>query len=224
MLSPRRDEDGFTLIELVVTVAILGIIVVALIGVVFGYLRTSNETSTRLNESTDQQFVSAYWQQDVSSFGVRGKPSGGTIPTSQAVWEGTAPGCAPSSGGALVMFAWNDFKSAPTDDKDQAWDGASSNRATYYTKTVANSNGTSQVQLWRKRCGDTTSDIVVARHLTGVPTVTCYSNAGAATGCTGTSPYPATVRISMDVQDLSQTVHASTGYSNLTLTAQRRQG
>jgi prepilin-type N-terminal cleavage/methylation domain-containing protein len=218
MLTPRRrDEDGFTLIELVFTVAILGIVMVAVIGVVFGYLRTSNETSTRLSESTDQQFVSAYWQQDVSSLGVRGMPSGGSIPASQAVWVGSSPGCAPASGAVVVTFKWNDFRNAPTDAAN-AWNG-SVNWATYYTKSDPSVAG--QVQLWRKRCGDVSSDIVVARHLTEPPGITC------STACVGTSPYPATIQIAMKVQDLSRVVHASTGYGTavpFVLTAQRRQG
>lgn len=225
MLSPERREDGFTLVELVMTVAIVGIIVVALAGVVLQYLATSTQTSTRLNESTDQQFISAYWQQDVSSLGVHGQPTGGSIPASQSVWVGSAPGCAPATGTPVVMFAWNDYKNAPTADPSLAWTAAPQNEATYYTTSSVNANGTSQTQLWRKRCGDTSSDIILARYLTGAPSVSCFDSSGTLLpDCAGFSPFPATVTMTISVQDKSQTVPTSTGYSNLTLTADRRQG
>lgn len=224
LLTRSREEDGFTLIELVMTVAIVGIVVTALVGVVFGYLRVSNETNTRLNESTDQQFVSAYWQQDVSSLGVRTVPTNGDVPGSQSVWIGSAPGCTPASGSPIVMFSWNDYKNAPTADPTTTWTNASPNEATYYTKTVSNPNGSIQTQLWRKRCGDTTNDIVVARSLTGNPTVLCYDASGGHASCAASSPFPATVTLTLSVQDLSQAVHTSTGYTSLTLTGERRQG
>lgn len=230
MLTPRLPrrhsgrEDGFTLIELVITIAILGIVVAAMIGVVFDYLRLSNETATRMSESTDQQFVSAYWQQDASSLGLHAYPSGGTIPNAPSVYVGSAPGCTPSTGTPLVMFTWSDYGNVPTADASLTWLNSTQNYATYYARTVTNLNGTTQVQLWRKRCGGTSSDLVVARHLTGPPTVACYDSSGAATSCSGTNPFPASVTVTLSVQDRSQAVHASTGYTNLTLTAQRRQG
>lgn len=225
MLRLRKwSEDGFTLIELVVTVAILGFVVIALTGVVFGYLRTSDETSTRLNESTDQQFISAYWQQDVSSLGSHGAPAGGTVPSSQGVYVGSASGCAPASGNPIIMFSWNDYQTASSTDATLAWTGATQNYSTYYTKSVTNANGTTQKQLWRKRCGGVSSDNVIARYLTADPTTACFDSSGATADCTGTSPFPATVTMTISVQDRSQAVHNSTGYSNLTITAERRQG
>jgi len=225
MLNRRAArEDGFTLVELIITIAIMGVVMSALVGIVFQYLRNSNETSTRLTESTDQQFVSAYWQRDVSSLGVHDVPSAGAIPNSQGIWLGSAPGCSPASGTPIVMFKWNDYKNVSATDANVAWSGASQNMATYYTKSAANSNGTSQTQLWRMRCGDNSSDIVLARYLVGDPVVGCFTATNTPTDCAGATPFPATVEMTITVQDRSQSVHDSTGYSNLLLTAERRQG
>lgn len=221
----RRHEDGFTLIELVITVTILSIITVALVEVVFAYVQNSNSTSTRLNESSDQQFASAYWQQDVSSLGSHGDPSGGTLPSAQGVWtDGSSSGCAPSSGTVIAMFAWKDYGTASTTDPTLAWSGATQNYATYYWKTVTNTNGTQQVQLWRKRCGASNSDFVLARYLTAPPTVGCTDSSGATVSCSVTTPaFPADVSITLTVRDRSLGVPDSTGYTT-TLTAERRQG
>jgi prepilin-type N-terminal cleavage/methylation domain-containing protein len=213
----RRSDDGFTLIELVIAVAILGIVLVALTGMVFQYMRNVGETTSRMNESSDQQFVSAYWQQDVSSLGLRAKPVSGNVPSAQSVWLGSSPNCA-VSGTPVVSFSWRDFKGVSASDPTLAWTDAVLNTAAYYTTA---SGG--QTSLYRKRCGDTNTDILLARYLTGDPTVTCADGAGAATSCDGSAPFPASVSIEITVRDLEAKVHDSTGYTTK-LTAQRRQG
>lgn len=213
-------DAGFTLIELLVSISILTIVMITLTGMVFEYMRQTNGTSTRLNESSDQQFVSAYWQQDVSSLGLHGVPVGGVIPSDQAVWVGSSPNC--SVANPVVSFSWRDYKNVDATDPALAWTQGTLNTAVYYTSTAGG-----QTILHRKRCGqtsdDTSSDIVLARYLTAVPEVTCADKTGAATGCAGSSPYPASVSIKLVVQDLGSKVHGVSGYTT-TLTAQRRQG
>ena len=58
-LRARGSDDGVTLIELVVCVAIVGVIVVSLTGVVMAYLQTSVSTAARMTESHDVQFAAA---------------------------------------------------------------------------------------------------------------------------------------------------------------------
>lgn len=227
----RRSEDGFTLIELILTLSIISIIAVALVGVLIGYLRNANQTNTRLNESSDQQFISAYWQQDVSSAGIYGVPTNGTITTTPSIWTtGAAPSGVPSACASpsapsgtsgtptpVIGFAWNDYQSASSTDGDTTWTTATVNAATYFTMPSVNANGTTQLQLWRTRCtGSTSTTIILARYLTSAPIPTCSTSCTAAT-------LPANVSLQFTVQDLSLAVPSSTGYTT-TLTAERRQG
>ena len=62
-----RDERGFTLVELVIGIAILGTIVGGLAGAIIVGLRTADATATRLAQSHDAQLVSVYLPRDLAS-------------------------------------------------------------------------------------------------------------------------------------------------------------
>jgi prepilin-type N-terminal cleavage/methylation domain-containing protein len=63
----RADEQGFTLVELIMSIAILGVIStsIGVVGVVM--FRTLNQTQARLNETRGPRFASVYWIPDVAS-------------------------------------------------------------------------------------------------------------------------------------------------------------
>src|SRR5262245_47100134 len=120
---PTRErlngDDGFTLIELVMTVAILGIIAVALTGIVISYLRTTVDTQARLTESHDVQFAAAYWQRDVASIGVRSTtfdsdPNVHSFALQQSVG---LPACTlPAGATEVVTLGWSDYASLGSTD------------------------------------------------------------------------------------------------------------
>lgn len=70
MLSPDRprvrSENGFTLIELIVSIGLLGIVFATLSLVMLGSMRVNDETRDRLDETRDEQFVAAYFATDVA--------------------------------------------------------------------------------------------------------------------------------------------------------------
>jgi prepilin-type N-terminal cleavage/methylation domain-containing protein len=67
----RRGDAGFTLVELLVAIAILGIITVPISNVVIGMLRNTSDTSDRLALSHDAQISAAYLGADVAAVGIR---------------------------------------------------------------------------------------------------------------------------------------------------------
>jgi prepilin-type N-terminal cleavage/methylation domain-containing protein len=60
-----RSEAGFTLPELMLAIAILGVIMVPIAAGILVGLKTIHDTSNRLASSNDAQFVSTYFPADV---------------------------------------------------------------------------------------------------------------------------------------------------------------
>lgn len=208
----RRRDDGCTLIEMVLTVAILGIISAALLGVVLQYLKTASDTSARLSESTDQQFISSYWQNDVSSLGRQTLSSSGTLTPAQSVFVNAAgpSNCGTSLGSVVVAFAWNEFDVNAV-NPDNAWH-TTPHEVAYVTVPAG-----SRMLLVRVRCRDgaTSQPQTVARNLTATPDITCD------TTCESSTSPPNRVSMTFNVKDADNAT--SQGYT-ATVSADRRQG
>jgi len=205
----RRRDEGFTLIEMLITVVILGIIMVPLSNVVIGVLRNTDATSARLAESHDVQITSTYWAQDVASIGTRDTANPlspqllKSVETSVSNSGGSYP-CG-TTGTAAVRFISDNIASGATPTNSRTM-------VAYYPVAVG-----TRFELHRLRCvGSATpvSDIVVAHDLTASPTVSCNVT------CTGTgSDVPTSVTMTMSLLDPKDT---GTAYS-VTLSGQRRQ-
>jgi prepilin-type N-terminal cleavage/methylation domain-containing protein len=87
MLTRRPSRDaGFTLIELIVSIAILGVVMVAVTGVMFNALTVNKETTQRFDATRSEQFAASYFADDVQG----AKASGGIV-TSGTAQCGTSP-------------------------------------------------------------------------------------------------------------------------------------
>lgn len=212
-LTPRRRrplrsspaDAGFTLIELVMTVSIMGVIVIALTGVVISYFKATVDTQARMTESQDVQFAAAYWQRDVASIGVRSYDAASkSFPLKQSV--DVSPSCALPGGTTVVTLAWSDYTSPDTT--------VTPPRVTvsYVARPVSGA-----YELVRVRCTEATVDstVRVAHSLKSPPSVTCD------VACTGTGPdVPTVVRIDLTVLDPEG--HGTVAYT-ATLSGERRQ-
>ena len=205
----RRREDGFTLIELIVTIVILSVIIVPLANFVIEYFLNEAQTNYRLSDSHDVQIVNAYFSQDVSNSGVRTSSANST--PQQSIWTSSNPPpgfyCGQGAGTLVALFQWDTGVNVGAAAQPQ-------NAAAYVT------TGSSPFTLVRVSCpaSGTTTQAVVAHNITS-STVNCFAAIPPSTpvsGCGSTTRY---VQLTLNVQSGSTD---KAGVS-VTLVGQRRQ-
>jgi prepilin-type N-terminal cleavage/methylation domain-containing protein len=185
-----RGDDGFTLIELLVSIVILGLIMTAVTGVVISYLKDTNSTVGRLQESHDAQISSAYFTQDVESAGVRATTTPFALQSSiDDSGSGSWPyPCAAAGTSPLIRFAWNDYVDT-AGDLDQV-------RVAYVL------NGT-RAELHRLTCKNNATvatDTLLAHELDpgNQPTASCLPSPSCASY---TTTLPSTVSMILTIRD-----------------------
>jgi prepilin-type N-terminal cleavage/methylation domain-containing protein len=208
----RRDERGVTLPEVLVAVTILAIIIIPLGDALIGFVRNTDATTRRMNESHDIQLASTYFTRDIQNLGVRDWTSP-TLPLLRSIDNAAYP-CT-GSGTPVVSLAW--------DDPTTASGLPSIIRVTYIVRDVGGEH-----QLRRLMCRDSAtvdapgeSDLVVVHNLVGTPpTPVCATATGAPTSCFGAgAAVPQRVTIAVNIKHPV----SSGAPTTLTLTGQRRQ-
>lgn len=193
-LPGSGGDAGFTLVELIIAIVIIGVITVPLADVVLGYFRNTDETTARLLESHDVQITSAYWAQDVASIGTRSTTD--PYPFTQSVETGVAYGsslypCGTAGTTPTVALAWGDFSVDPTSHAVTT----TLVRVAYLVQTVSG-----ETQLHRLRCNGSAvvvSDVIVAHDLdpSTPPAVAC------STTCSAAPAIPTTVTLTLTLKD-----------------------
>ena len=77
----RRSGHGFTLVELVVSVAVMGIVITSLASGVLVVLRTMDTTTRRLDETKDEQNLVTWLPVDVAAAPAANLQTNSTLPS-----------------------------------------------------------------------------------------------------------------------------------------------
>ncbi|SDI21676.1 prepilin-type N-terminal cleavage/methylation domain-containing protein [Actinokineospora alba] len=159
-----RDDAGFTLVELLMAIVILGVISVPLAGLIIAGLRQSASASARLQLSHDSQISATYFGQDVSTVGIRDyaaahgltgvafKPSIQLDAAFDAGGHVCGTAATPTAKIRLLSERWDNSAAAPASSVDVV---------AYYLVPVGPVS-----ELHRIKCsGGTVADVIVAHYV-----------------------------------------------------------
>ncbi len=190
--SPRHCDRGFTLIEVLISLVLSGLIAGVVMSVLLTSLNAADSTTAEINDSNDAGLVSSFLIRD-------GQSSGGIDPATASATAGvstTDPAGCVQAGALVVRFSWTEHSSA-----------------TVHTPTVVTYafNNTAHT-LSRQICkngSSTGSAVLLGSHLTSavatcqrgsVPDQTCSRPTGVSLSLTGSgkrAPYSATLSASL---------------------------
>jgi prepilin-type N-terminal cleavage/methylation domain-containing protein len=192
VLSRPRADGGFTLVELLISITILGMVLAAISGVTFVSIRTAADADTRLTESNDLLRAATYFADDVQG--------------AQSVSVGTTPRCG-TDATAVVEFAGQDFA-------DDSTFTTTTTLVSYVVRTVTSPTGP-VAELHRLACvAGTATPAYPLVPVTNIPMVLRLSTTAPTVSCPG-APCGSFVQVDLTLLELS-------GRLRYTLTGRRR--
>ena len=157
--SRHRDEAGFTLIELMITMAISAVILLPLTSWIFVQIRNQDAAKQQNSDALSSGLLTSYLQQDLAQADAT---PGAVLPAGTDCGPGAGAVAGPSDAVLVVISSG----------------GATGSRLAY---TAVRDPLAGTFALWRRVCpasGGLTGETRVGRGFRGVPTVSCASRTG----------------------------------------------
>ena len=166
-MRPQRNNDGFTLIELVMAIVLGALVSGVIVAAIITSLNIADSTSEQVKDSTDASLISAFLYRDAQAAGGT-DPAKAQLDSTLGVSTTDSGTCGVPAGSTLVVrFSWLDRQTV------------SSKRVMLATYSF----NSSTKQLTRRLCQDgVSSDSILARTLT-TASATCSP------ACTGLPSY-----------------------------------
>jgi prepilin-type N-terminal cleavage/methylation domain-containing protein len=167
--APGRGDAGFTLVELLITIVLLGIVMAAITAAMLGSIDASRAAEVRHTEARELRLATSYFATDAA-----GAQSFVTSGTARC---GTGPVLVELRGEAFDAALARQVVIATYVLRDETVDGAPSRAL--HRLTCSSSAASPSYPL------TPTADTAVARRLstTGDPTVTCKDSSGGTVAC-----------------------------------------
>jgi prepilin-type N-terminal cleavage/methylation domain-containing protein len=196
-VAPRatRGEAGFTLVELLIVIVLLGLVTAALTSSFITALRGNDTAAQRVDETNDAQLVASFLVRDAQAAG-GSNPATGSVDPSLGVSLTDAASCTDPDGAALVVrFKWNDRVDASTFD----------------SRVVTYNYDAASMELRRRSCtnGSFTDQLVLATNVgtnPEAPAASCNPSAN----CPG---LPDTVTLTVSTTNAPQNAPTPYTYS-----------
>lgn len=161
-MTRARAQAGFTLVELLLSVAIMGVVVPALTGAMVIGWRTTDDTIARLSDNRNREITPSLFTRDAQS-------------ATAVDTDSTDPTCLAAGDTLLVRFRWTETPltgTAVTPVAAWVWTGST-------TKLVE-----------RRSCdtgGAISGSVSTAHDVAAAPVVTCRTAGGATAACGSTT-------------------------------------